>query len=96
MKALIFLTVLLLPFVFVACEPSAGENAYNAAFLMEQQSPNETYTNIARYKQVVAAEPTSVWGQKAQQRIDVLLQRRISINAAMDAEQRRRLPDLPP
>jgi hypothetical protein len=84
-----FVTLVSSLFLF-GCAPSEGEKLYNIAFQEEQQSP---YSSIGSYRQVIVADSKSPWAQKAQQRIDALLQRRASEEAAHEARRARRNAD---
>jgi hypothetical protein len=67
---------------FCGCQQSQAEKLYRAAYLLEQQNP---YDSIQSYYNVIAIDADSPWAQKAQGRIDVLLQRKASRDAALSA-----------
>lgn len=82
MKATI-VTATALTLLLTGCEPSESEKLYKAARQQEQQSP---YTALPTYREIVTKDPTSSWADKAQQRIDAIMQRKASDAAARAAD----------
>lgn len=88
MKPRIFAIITVLASLsFSGCKPSEAENLYNSALRAEQQPlGDQSYATLEAYRKVVRADPHSSWGQRAQQRIDIIQSNINSRKAARDAQ----------